>query len=106
MAFYDNVLVVGTPNEFTREIISTKYGPFLQRALFQLTGKEIDLKLVVDESPDTIRIPGTKKVELGTLAAADVYLVTTVVDLGVVSAVVFGVGWKRSLAERVLKSMA
>ncbi len=49
---------------------------------------------------------GSKKVELGTLAAADVYLVTTVVDLGVVSAVVFGVGWKRCLAERVLKSMA
>lgn len=63
VAFYDNVLVVGTPNEFTREIISTKYGPFLQRALFQLTGKEIDLKLVVDESPDTIRIPGTKEVQ-------------------------------------------
>lgn len=58
LALYDNTLVVAAPNEFAREWIEARYTPLLQRALHQVTGRDLNLSLIIPED-EINAIPGT-----------------------------------------------
>ncbi len=52
LAFYNNTLVVGVPNEFAKDWVESRYSNLLQETVNSVAGKEIQLKFIIPQNSD------------------------------------------------------
>ncbi|WP_353893295.1 chromosomal replication initiator protein DnaA [Proteinivorax hydrogeniformans] len=72
ITMYDSTLVVGVPNDFTKEWLENRYASLISDILVNLTGKNLDVNFVVPQE-DTLETKKTpKKVEKTKLVHEDI----------------------------------
>ena len=53
LAYYNNTLVVGVPNEFAKNWVESRYSSLLQETVNKVAGRDIQLKFIIPQGTDT-----------------------------------------------------
>jgi chromosomal replication initiator protein len=60
ITLYNNNIIIGVPNDFTKEWLENRYSQLIKEIIIQITGEEYGINFVVPQD-DTINIKKTKK---------------------------------------------
>ncbi len=63
LAFYNNTIVVGVPNEFAKDWLENRYSSLLQEAVNSVAGREVKLKFIVPQEGENKKSIDMEKVE-------------------------------------------
>jgi chromosomal replication initiator protein len=75
LAYYNNTLVVGVPNEFAKNWVESRYASLLQETVNKVAGQEIQLKFIIPQTNDSsVQVKKDKIIQENTVRTSDTTL--------------------------------